>query len=117
MGEGRNETSVTDLVQSVASKPSVLRANRMRLDLIQKQSFTLWSRSGEVLARALEYNTLHRLLLAGCFIRFSSAERMEVRSADVALTALQTEVPQRVCTPPANAILNWGATGSTSLRS
>ena len=62
-------------------------------------------------------NTLHRLLLAGCFTRFSSAERMEVRSADVVLTALQTEVPQRVCTPPAKAILNWGATGSTSLRS
>lgn len=54
MGEGRNETSVTDLVQLVANKPSVLRANRMRLGLIQKQSFTLWSRSGEVLAHALE---------------------------------------------------------------
>ena len=105
---------VTDLVQLVSNKPSVLRANRTRLGLIQKQSFTLWSWSGEVLAPALEYNTLHRLLLVGCFIRFSSAGRMEVCSAGVVLTALQTEVPQRVCTPSAKAILNWGAMGSTS---
>ena len=88
--------------------------NRKRPSLIQKQSFTLWSWSGEVLAHALEYNTLHRLLLVGCFIRFSSAGRMEVCSAGVVLTALQTEVPQRVCTPSAKAILNWGAMGSTS---
>lgn len=105
---------VTDLVQLVSNKPSVLRANRTRPGLIQKQSLTLWSRSGEVLADALEYNSLHRLLLADCFMRFSSARRMEVCSAGVVFTAGQTEVPQRVCTPPANAILNWGAMGSTS---
>lgn len=44
---------VTDLVQLVSNKPSVLRANRTRPGLIQKQSLTLWSRSGEVLADAL----------------------------------------------------------------